>query len=174
MDSVCGRVCEGGDIIFARGFDPQRGAARVPPARVADPGAWRFWDGAGWSADLQDLAPICGGVSSELSVTPLPDGRFLLVFQEHGMGEWVAVRLGASPVGPFGPPHRIWRCPEVARHEKVFTYNAKAHPHLSPPGEVLISYNVNSLDFWGEFLRDASIYRPRFVLLPLERLAGWE
>ena len=123
---------------------------------------------------MDDLAPICGGVSSELSVTPLPDGRYLLVFQEGALGEWVAVRLGASPIGPFGPVHRIWRCPEVDEHEKVYVYNAKAHPHLSPPGAVLISYNVNSFDFWGEFLEDASIYRPRFVRLPLDRLAEWE
>ena len=47
-------------------------------------------------------------------------------------------------------------------------YNAKAHPHLSRPGELLISYNVNTFDFWGDFFRDADIYRPRFIRLKLE------
>ena len=82
--------------------------------------------------------------------------------------------LGASPIGPFGRGHRIWRCPEVAEHEQVFAYNAKAHPHLSPSGELLISYNLNSMDFFGELLKDATIYRPRFLRLPLALLAGWE
>lgn len=155
-----------------RGFDKELVAARVRPEAVHDSGAWRFWTGARWSAQLSDLAPICGGVSSELSVTPLDDGRYVLVFLAGGMGEWVSVRLGASPIGPFGPPHRIWRCPEVAEHEQVFAYNAKAHPHLSPSGQLLISYNLNSMDFFGELLKDATIYRPRFLRLPLAWLAG--
>ena len=157
-----------------RGFDKELVVARVRPEAAGDPAAWRFFDGERWSEALEDLAPVCGGVSSELSVTPLPDGRYLLVFQEGGMGEHVGLRLGVSPCGPFGPTYRIWRCPEMDLAEKVFCYNAKAHPHLSPPGEILVSYNVNSLDFWGEFLRDARIYRPRFLRLPLEWLEGLE
>lgn len=157
-----------------RGYDKELVAARIRPEAVKDPAAWRFWDGARWSSDLADLAPICGGVSSELSVTPVPNGRYVLVFLEGGMGEWVSIRLGASPIGPFGPPHRIWRCPEVAEHEQVFAYNAKAHPHLSASGELLVSYNLNSLDFFGELLLDATIYRPRFVRLPLDWLSGRE
>jgi len=157
-----------------RGYDKELVAARVRPESAQDWTAWRFWDGERWSTELSDLTPICGGVSSELSVTPLPDGRYLLVFLEAGMGEWVSVRLGTSPIGPFGQVHRIWRCPEVAEHEQVFAYNAKAHPHLSPSAELLISYNLNSLDFWGEFLEDATIYRPRFVRLPLAWLIGRE
>ena len=37
-----------------------------------------------------------------------------------------------------------------------------AHPHLSKPGELLISYNVNTLNFWDHF-NYADIYRPRFI-----------
>lgn len=33
------------------------------------------------------------------------------------------------------------------RHKNYITYNAKAHSHLSAPGELLISYNVNAFDF---------------------------
>lgn len=154
-----------------RGFDKELVAARVRPENVGVLRTWRFWNGTRWSTELDDLAAICGRVSSELSVTPLPDGRYVLVFLEGGMGDWVSVRLGASPVGPFGPTHRIWRCPEVASHRRVFAYNAKAHPHLSAEGELLISYNVNTMDFQGEFLQNASIYRPRFVRLPLAWLA---
>ncbi len=47
---------------------------------------------------------------------------------------------------------------------KQHRYNAKAHPHLSPPGELLIRYNVDSSDFWGQF-KNADIYRPRFIRL---------
>jgi len=47
-------------------------------------------------------------------------------------------------------------------------YGAKAHPHLSAPGELLISYHVNTFDFWENFSAGGvDIYRPRFIKLPL-------
>jgi hypothetical protein len=47
------------------------------------------------------------------------------------------------------------------------TYAAKAHTHLSRPGELLVSYIVSSQDF-EQIIGDASLYRPRFVRVPLE------
>ena len=43
------------------------------------------------------------------------------------------------------------------------TYNAKAHPALSGPDELIISYNVNGDDCF----RYADIYRPRFLRLAM-------
>jgi len=76
----------------------------------------------------------------------------------------VGFRPGESPVGPFGFYRGIWHCPEADIDPDIFVYNAKAHPHLSTPGKLLISYNVNTFDF-GDAFKDADIYRPRFVTL---------
>ena len=75
------------------------------------------------------------------------------------------MRIGESPVGPLGPMQRIYRAPEVDFDPDIFVYNAKAHPHLSRPGELLISYNVNTFDFFGDFFQYSDIYRPRFIRL---------
>lgn len=139
--------------------------ARVPPKDIADFGAWRFWDGAEWNPSLDDAAPVTDRVSNELSVTPLADGRFLLVFQRDALAPWVAARVGESPVGPWGEVVNLYQCPEAAADPDTFCYNAKAHPHLSAPGELLVSYNVNTFDFFGDFFDDASLYRPRFIRL---------
>mgnify|MGYP000612110995 CR=1 FL=1 len=48
-----------------------------------------------------------------------------------------------------------------------FTYAAKGHPHLSAPGELLISYIVNSHDF-TELVSNSSIYRPQFISVNLD------
>lgn len=140
-------------------------AARVEPQQFTDFSAWRFYDGVDWVADIHAAAPLTNRVSNELSVTPLPSGEYLLVYQQDGIGDRVAIRRGATPVGPWSPSQSIYLTPEPGSDPDTFVYNAKAHPHISPPGELLISYNVNTFDFFGDFFNNADIYRPRFIRL---------
>lgn len=138
-------------------------AARVLPEEIANFSRWQYWDGAAWSAEIAHCAPITYGISQEFSVSPLENGKFILIFQ---FGDQVGFRIGDSPVGPFHFYREIWNCPEVLEDPYILVYNAKAHPHLSPPGKLLISYNVNTLNFWDHFT-NADIYRPRFITLEL-------
>ena len=46
----------------------------------------------------------------------------------------------------------------------MYLYNAKAHPHLSSRGNILVSYNINTSDF-GENIRYGRTYGPRFINL---------
>jgi len=78
----------------------------------------------------------------------------------------VVAAIGYSPVGPFGPPRILWHAPEPDLDPDIYTYNAKAHPHLSQPGELIVSYNVNTFDFADHFAH-AGIYRPRFIRVRL-------
>ena len=139
--------------------------ARVLPQSFDDFATWHFWDGKEWNTDINQSAIITNKVSDELSITPLPDGRYALVFQLMGMGTSVAMRIGASPVGPFGPVIKLYDCPENKENKNYFAYNAKAHPSISKPGELLISYNVNAFHFREEILKNPFLYRPRFVRL---------
>ena len=147
-------------------FNKKLLAARVRPEGLADFGRWRFWDGEGWSTSIKDAAPLAERLSAGFSVSPLPDGRFVCVFQLDGIGEHVALRVGESPVGPFGSAHKVWSFAAEDIEAEIFCYNAKAHPHLSRPGELLISHNVNAFDFGAHF-RNADIYRPRFIRVGL-------
>jgi len=149
-------------------FNKSALVARVPEATFADIGAWRFFNGRSWVRDISAAAPITDRVSNELSVSPLPDGRYVMVFQLDSIARSVAARVGETPWGPFGPVKTLYRCDPPPKH-KIFCYNAKAHPHLSRMGELLISYNVNSLDF-GYNLRYADIYRPRFIRVSMQDL----
>lgn len=145
------------------GKDKNLLAARVKPKDFEDFAKWRYWDGKSWNPDIQQLKPLTNAVSNELSVTPLADGRYALIFQVMGLSDKVGLRIGDSPVGPFGEIQEIWRTPEA--DQGLFCYNAKAHPNLSKPGELLISYNTITLDFWNDIQKDAGIYRPRFIRL---------
>ncbi|MGN6639593.1 MAG: DUF4185 domain-containing protein [Mucilaginibacter sp.] len=138
-------------------------AARVKPADFEHFDQWRFWDGKAWASDIHKAAAITDKVSNELSLTILPDGRYALVFQEGGMSTTVGMRIGASPVGPFGPVIKLWDCSKDMEEKTFLVYNAKAHPTLSKPGELLITYNVNSAEFIKDLNKHPHLYRPRFI-----------
>lgn len=140
--------------------------ARIKAGSFSDFGSWQYWDGKVWQQDALRMQPVTNSVSNELSVTQLEDGRFLLVFQVMGISEKVGARVGLSPVGPFGDIIELWRTPEI--DEGLLPYNAKAHPVLSRPGELLISYNTITFDFWNDIAKNAYIYHPRFVKIVWE------
>ncbi len=145
------------------GKDKNLVAARVKSKNFEKFEKWQYWNGMEWTPDILQLKAITNAVSNELSVTPLSDGRFALIFQVMGLSDKVGMRIGDSPVGPFGAIQEIWRTPEM--DDGLFCYNAKAHPNLSKPGELLISYNTITPDFWNDIQKDAHIYRPRFIRL---------
>ncbi len=142
--------------------------ARVKPKQFEDFTAWRYWTGSEWNADIHAAVKIADRASNELSVTPLPDGRYAMVFQMDGIGNAVGLRLGATPYGPFGPIIKVWDCTEQQLGKNTIVYNAKVHSNLSKPGEMLITYNVGSFDFWNDIKVYGNFYRPRFVRVTLE------
>lgn len=148
------------------GSDKNLIAARIKSSQFENIKKWRFWDGKDWVKEIENVVPITNAVSNELSVTQLDDDRYLLVFQVLGISDKVGVRVGKSPIGPFGDIIEIYRTPEF--DEGLWPYNAKAHPALSKEGELLISYNTITPDFWNDIEKDAHIYRPRFIRLILD------
>ena len=142
-------------------------AARVKPAQFENIDLWEFWDGQGWVKDQAKVASIIDGVSNELSVSPAGDGNYFLTCTILGLSDKIGVGIGTSPVGPFPKLIEVYTCPEFA-NLGLFTYNAKAHYHLSKPGELLVSYNTITLDFWNDINKDATIYHPRFIRINYE------
>lgn len=142
-------------------------AARVLPKNIENFDSYTFWNGTSWVKDKQQIVSLADGVSNELSVTPTGDGRYLLTYQVMGISDKVGIQVGESPIGPFGKVHEVYTAPEYAE-KNLFPYNAKAHYHLSKPGELLISYNTITLDFWNDIQKDATIYHPRFIKVKYE------
>lgn len=142
--------------------------ARVKSKDFENFSKWKYWDGTTWISDISMAAKIADRASNELSVSPLPDGRYVMVFQTDGLGNSVGMRLGTTPYGPFGPIIKIWDCTEQQQSKNFIVYNAKAHPALSKPGELIITYNVGSFDFWNDIKVYGNFYRPRFIRLKLQ------
>ena len=93
----------------------------------------------------------------------LAPGKYALVYQLGSIFPEICMQIGPTPYGPFGPRIVLYKTTADIRDPDLFTYNAKAHPALSAPGELLISYNVNTFKFLEVLPRQPNLYRPRFV-----------
>jgi len=156
-------------IYGVKGVKKEVLVARVRPKDIEKFSSWRFWDGVDWQREMLKASPIADRASNELSVTPLKDGRYAMIFQKDAIGTEVGLRLGLSPVGPFGPIIAVWDAvDDLEDGIQLISYNAKAHPHLSGENELLISYNINSFDFFPAIKNQPHLYRPRFIRLKFE------
>jgi hypothetical protein len=152
-------------VYGVRGKAKRLMVARVLPAEFEEYSKWTYWNGSAWSIDINAAADLADRVSNELSVSAMPDGRYILVFQVNGMSPAIGVRIGKTPYGPFGPIIKIWDCSSALTEKTYLVYNAKGHPSISKPGELLISYNINSREFKKDLQKNPTLYRPRFIRL---------
>ena len=108
---------------------------------------------------------MAGDIASEYSVTLLGQ-RYLAIYTERGLSPRIMGRTASHPCGPWSAPAVLYECPEMSRDKKVFCYAAKAHPALSSGQDLVVSYVVNSFDFW-QVAREAKLYWPQFVRVSL-------
>lgn len=159
-------VLEDGAYVYIYGVEYDDGAkyshvARAPAGDVL--GTWEYYTGAGWSPDPAQSTRILRDVSDEYGVIKHGD-TYYLITQESTFGTKIYAYTAPAPEGPWESPVLLYCTPETG--DNVFTYNAQPHPEFTADDELLISYDVNSQVF-EEVLVDASIYRPRFIRVPL-------
>ena len=141
--------------------------SRVKPEKIIDFGSYEFFDGKGWSKDMFASASIAEDLSPEMSVMPDDNGKYAYVYSAGGVGTTIHLCTGDTPYGPFKNPVMLY---DMARPEdadismlkKVYYYNAKAHYHLAQKNEMIISHNVNTMDYESHYI-NANVYRPRFL-----------
>jgi hypothetical protein len=117
---------------------------------------------------------IASGLVSEFSVEQMDhNGRptWILIQSEPLLGKRIFARTAPGPEGPWSAPRTIFSVPEVAKNRAYFTYAAKGHASLSRPGELLVTYLVNSQNF-GDLVHDTTIYHPKFLRISAAVLFG--
>jgi len=189
----CGKDIED---IYVYGIRDKRGVpfyprqlvvAKAPRRSFAEIATWRFWTGDRWSENIADCnrdeAALAKRMSNELSVTRMTggqyDGKFILVYTEFCITPSLNFAVSDSPFAKFSAPTTFYHCPEPKEYDdevkaahgpqaNLVTYNAKAHPRLSKPGELLVSYNLNIFGMKeGMLFTDKKHAFPRFVKLKL-------
>ncbi|WP_433239332.1 DUF5005 domain-containing protein [Actinomadura nitritigenes] len=157
------------------------GGKHMYVARVAGTdlrGTWSYLAAGGaWSPSESAAVEVLGGVSNEFSVSKR--GNFYVLLTQDTKDAFSAqidTYLSCSPAGPFTDERTVYNTPEGGPFGSygdpdVYTYNAHAHASLTTANRLVVSYNVNSLDTTTgptrDVYRDVSIYRPRFVDVPV-------
>lgn len=144
--------------------------ARIKIKDLDDLNNLEFFDGNTWVNDMINAKSILQHVSCEMSVQKIVEGenkgKYLAVFQYDTNSPKVAYAIGDSVTGPFSSPKVVYVAEEVKKYnpKTTYTYNAKAHLHLSTPKNILVSYNCNDMSM-KKNKDDYTIYHPRFLNL---------
>ncbi|MDR0610229.1 MAG: DUF4185 domain-containing protein [Planctomycetaceae bacterium] len=189
-------IYDDGDDIYIYGFRDKKGTpffprqllvAKVPRRSFSDITAWQFWTGRHWSRNIADCnndeAALAERMSNELSVTKMIggryDGKFILIYTEDCISTRLNFMISDSPYSRFSETTTFYHCPEPKQYDaeikriygtqaNMVTYNAKAHPRISKPGELIVSYNLNVFGMKdGMFFVTKTHGFPRFVRLKL-------
>ena len=144
-------------------------------------GPWEFFDGDGWTPDVNSVQQIMGTtedyVSPSFSVLKLQDKYYMISqdigFLTCGLGRDIYSWESDSPEGPFTNKKLLYTIEDKFNGEYMITYNATAHPEFIKNNELLISYNVNGActnycqdPFNNRY--DADLYRPKFIRVALD------
>lgn len=136
-------------------------------------GDWEFYTKTGWTKTAPAVADLQAILTSNATQPNVfeKNGKFYLVSQASCYGQDINIWEGPSPAGPFTNQRTIYRVPDKYNGTEILTYNAVVHHALSRHGELVISYNINPLDFWSNFNNPGSAdrYRPWFV-----RVFNWQ
>jgi hypothetical protein len=165
------------DHIYIYGYNEKPGKpfpdrqlliARAPIAKLADFTSWRFFSDGQWKVNFADAVGQVDGLATEFSVSYLAGlKRYALVYTEKGLSDRIVGRFSMSPEGPWSEPVLVYKCTEMKKNKKVFSYAAKAHPHLAGGDELIVSYVVNAFEL-GPVIEDSELYWPRFVRVRLK------
>jgi hypothetical protein len=145
--------------------------ARTLPENMENFEEYTYFDGKGWSKNMMDCAPIADDLSPEMSVMPMDfgkyKGKYIFTYSANGVSDYVMARIGDTPFGPFDKVLPLYCMNKIDDLEydglkKIYQYNAKAHFNIAEEDEILMTYNVNCMDYESHLL-NGNVYRPRFL-----------
>ena len=140
-------------------------AARVLTGDVR--GRWEFYDGRQWVDSANAATPMMQEKGSEQFSIFKSKDSYVMIMQDTDLGRKIFSYTSSTPYGPWENRKVIYETPIPEDCANCWTYNALAHPQFTENDLLLISYNTNSMKM-DDHYKDALIYRPRFIRVPLE------
>ncbi len=134
--------------------------------------SWEYFDGLNWSPNSSDAVKMQGlssvAISSQFNVFKL-NGKYVLLTQKKNFnsGE-IYTFIADNPQGPWYNKKLLYTTTEQ-KAPNILTYNAMAHPQFVSDGMILVSYNINTLDFTQQ-LNDVTKYRPKFFWVGIDEI----
>jgi hypothetical protein len=160
-----GTASPGRQLAFGRSLQ----VARAHPETVGDQRTWQYWDGRSWQhrpGRAAVLIPAVKGVSQVLSVFHRGSSWYAVSKRDEMLGTDLVIWKAPGPTGPFTASAPLAEIPSNSENG-LLRYMPLAHPDLLPsPTSVVVSYSRNVADL-GRLMKDPTLYRPRFLQVPL-------
>lgn len=159
---------QGEDFIYIYGLRDQKPyVARAKTTNLLND--WEFYTGTSWDADISKIQPMLDLNGSEQFSVFKFKNNYIFLTQLGSFSKKVCSLIGKTPYGPWINRQVLFETPINYNNEDLFTYNALAHPQFTNSDGLLVSYNTNSFNLEDHF-KNAGIYKPRFVRVPIELL----
>jgi len=129
-------------------------------------GPWQFSTGSGWSSDPAASVPLLSDVGASYSVTRV-DSQYVLATTGSFLNPQIYLYTAPTPAGPFTGGTMIYTPPEASQ-PGLYAYNVAAHPELTGPGKLVLSYNVNTSSV-SELYANINNNRARFITVSFAR-----
>jgi hypothetical protein len=142
--------------------------ARVPVGQSLNTSAWQYWNGAQWVSGESNAAPMA--TTNQLTgVTTQPDGGGYIGVSTTPSTAATSVELSyaCSPTGPWTAPQPVYSIPQVRLFNNVMAYIPTFHNELSSNGNLVVSYNINSLTGLSALEQNVHQYQPSFLQLAM-------
>ena len=157
--------------------------ARTAKADLANFGAWQFRTASGgWSGAQSDAAPVSSTFEPTMSYSVKKiHGTFWLIQREPGINGGDIVAHPSTTLSDFtNRGVTLYSAPEGnhGASDYLIHYDVRVHDGISSdPDDLVLSYNVNttavSIGCRSLNDHDGSIYRPRFINVPAEKLLAY-
>ncbi|MCD6384678.1 DUF4185 domain-containing protein [Candidatus Sumerlaeota bacterium] len=145
---------------------------RIPIEKLdsAHPGdSIQYWSKGGqWLPTRNNLAPLFqpGTTESSLYYDSVHKRYITAVIRPFSPDYYIFT--AEKLTGPWSEPQKIYNIPDLQRNKLYHAYAGRLHPMLPcKPNELVLSYVVNTTDFWSMFSA-LDIYYPRFIRIRFE------
>lgn len=174
-------ICRSGEFTYIFGVKDTTSGGMTWPllylARVRQSvdEPWEFYAGSDtWSGDCRNAKPLGDRPMSESFYVYEKDGKFFLIMHEIWLVGKLYILEADKITGPWnrvssGGRETLFAV--IKPYPNLFSYNLFAHPHFVNDDKILISFNVNTSDFFSIY-SDTRNYRARFYWLDVKNAAS--
>ncbi|RCH55785.1 hypothetical protein DJ568_03250 [Mucilaginibacter hurinus] len=136
---------------------------------------WDFWDGTGWTKDVNKIKRVGDAASSGVSVAKVRN-RYVIVSTQFSVGcdqgSQIYGSVSASRTGPFTKRKTIYTIPDKLDGHYPFFYAPNIHPQfINNRNEVLVTYAINGYGSCVATCKggrmNPDVYRLRGIRVPL-------
>ena len=116
---------------------------------------WQYWSGTQWVSDEAGAATVDTGYELTGVTTQQGEGGYEAVSIPGSVytDKSVDVSYACSPTGPWSAPMPVYTIPQVSQYPNEIAYIPTFHTELSGPGNLIVSYNVDTTPGWLQWSR---------------------